>query len=75
MSGPLGEVAGKGAEGAIATVPSTLHPSQTATSSTEESSLTLEKRRTFLKKPLAERRQLLAAQAATIQDHYQQNPE
>lgn len=41
----------------------------------EGSTLTLEERRHFLEKPLAERRCILAKQAETMHDHYQQDLE
>ncbi|WP_299406504.1 hypothetical protein [Acaryochloris sp. IP29b_bin.148] len=49
--------------------------SQTEQSITEASTFTLEERRHFLEKPLAERRRILAEQAEAIHDHYQQDSE
>ena len=48
---------------------------KTEQSITEASTLTLEERRHFLEKPLAERRRILAEQAEMINDHYQQDAE
>ncbi len=48
---------------------------QPGQSVTEDSTFTLEERRHFLEKPLSERRCILAEQAETIHDHYQQNSE
>lgn len=44
-------------------------------SSQDQSQLTLSERRDFLKLPIAERRRILAQQAAESTDHYQQNTE
>lgn len=41
----------------------------------DQSQLTLSERRDFLKLPIAERRRILAQQAAELTDHYQQNTE
>lgn len=51
------------------------HLSQTKQAMAEGAALTLEKRRSFLEKPLAERRRILAEQAEIIYDHYQQDSE
>ncbi len=40
-----------------------------------QSQLTLSERRNFLKLPIAERRRILAQQAAELTNHYQQNTE
>lgn len=55
------------------------NPSETAADETcaeeeeDEDDLTLEKRTAFLKKPLAERRTIMAEQAEAMQSYYQQN--
>ena len=48
-------------------------PAEISTTETMEDDLTLETRLTFLKKPLAERRRIMAAQADAMQTHYEQN--
>lgn len=55
------------------TEPLSLNLGQAEQAMSEGNALTLEERRSFLKKPLAERRHILAEQVATIHDHYQQD--